>query len=46
MNMDADALSCIPRGEHDQHIEAYSVPALISQAAQGTAPIEAYSCNI
>ena len=33
MNVDADALSHIPKGEHDQHIEADLVHALISQAA-------------
>ena len=42
MNLDADALSHIPKGEHDQHIDAYSVHALISQAGQGTTLIEAY----
>ena len=30
MNVDADALSHIPKREHDQHIEAASVHALIS----------------
>ena len=33
-------------GEHDQHIEADTVSALISQVVQGTTLIEAYSCNI
>ena len=31
MNVDVDALSHIPREEHDQHIEANSVHALILQ---------------
>ena len=34
------------QGEHNQHIEADSVCALISQGAQGTTLIQAYSCNI
>ena len=38
-------LSCIMRGEHDQHIEADSVCVLISQVAQGTTLMEAHSCN-
>ena len=46
MNVDVDALSCIPKEEHDQHMEADSVCALISQAAQATTLMEAYSCNI
>ena len=46
MNVDADALSHILREEHNQHIEADSVHALISQVAQGTTLIEAYFCNI
>ena len=33
-------------GEHNQHIEADSIHALISQVLQGTTLIEAYSCNI
>ena len=37
INVDADALSHIPKGEHDQHIEADSVCALISQAVQSRA---------
>ena len=41
INVDVDALYHIPKGGHDQHIEADSVHALISQAVQGT-----YSCNI
>ena len=45
MNVDVDVLSCIPRG-HNQHIEADSVHTLISQAAQGTTLIEAFSCNV
>ena len=44
--MDADTLSHIPKGEYDQHIEADSVCALISQAVQGTTLMEAYSCNV
>ena len=32
--------------EHDQHIEADSVHALISQVAQGATMMEAYFCNI
>ena len=44
--MDADALSCITKGEHDEHIEANSVHALISQVVQGTTLMEAYSCHI
>ena len=44
--MDADVLSLILKGEHDQHIEADSVHAPISQVAQGTTLIGAYSCNI
>ena len=46
MNVDVDTLSHIWKGEHDQHIEADSVHALISQMTQGTTLIEAYSCNI
>ena len=45
-NVDANALSHILRGKHNHHIEAKSVLALISQVAQGTTLIEAYSCNI
>ena len=45
-NVDADALSHILRREHDQHIEANSVHALICQVAQGTSLMEAYTCNI
>ena len=44
--MDADALSHIPKGEYNQHIEADSVCALISQAVQSTTLMEAYSCNV
>ena len=33
-------------GEHNQHIEADLVCALISQVAQGTILIDVYSCNI
>ena len=33
-------------GEHDQHIDADSVCALISQVAQGTTLTGAYPCNI
>ena len=39
-NVDAGPLSHIPKGEHDQHIEADSVHALISQAVQGTTLME------
>ena len=46
INVDAYALSHIPREEHDQHIEADSVCAMISNVAQGTTFIEADSCNI
>ena len=46
MNVDADALSHIPREEHDQHIEADSVCTLISHVMEGTTLIQAYSCNI
>ena len=46
MNVDADALSHILRGKHNQHIEADSVHVLISQVAQGTTLTEAYSCNM
>ena len=46
VNVDADALSCIPKGEYDQSIEAESVCALISQAVQGAMLIEACSCNV
>ena len=46
MNVDADALSHIPMGDHNQHIDADSVHALISQAAQGTTLIGAYFCNM
>ena len=46
MNVDANALYYTPSEEHDQHIEADSVCALISHVAQGTTLIEAYSCNI
>ena len=46
MNVDADTPSHIPKGEHDQYMEANSVHALISQQAQGTTLMEAYSCTI
>ena len=46
MNVDVDVLTHILKGEHDQHIEAHSVHALISQVAQGTILMEAYSCKI
>ena len=46
MNVYAEALSQIPRGEHDQHIEADSDHALISQVAQGATLLEVYSCKI
>ena len=45
-NVDVDALSHILMEEHNQHIEADSVHALISQVAQGTTFTEAYSCII
>ena len=45
-NVDVDALSHNPVGEHDQHIEADSVHAQISEVALGTTLMEAYSCNI
>ena len=44
--VDVDALSHIPKGEHDQHIEVHLVHALISQVVQGTILMEAYSCNV
>ena len=34
------------KGEHDQHMEADSVFAPISQVVQGTTLMEACSCNI
>ena len=46
INVDADALSHIPKEEYHQHIEADSVCALISQAIQGTTLMKAYSCNV
>ena len=46
INVDADALFHILRGEHNQLIEADSVHALISQVAQSTTLIEAYTCNM
>ena len=46
VNVDADALSCILKGEYDQHIEADSVHALISKAVQGTTVMVVYSCNV
>ena len=46
MNVDADVLSHILKGEHNQHMEADSVHSLISQLTQGTTLMEAYSCNI
>ena len=46
INMDVYALSCIPKGEHDQHMEANLIHTLISQLAQGTTLMEAYSCII
>ena len=45
VNVNADALSHIPKGEYDQSIEAESVCALISQALQSAMLMEAYSCN-
>ena len=41
-----DALSHIPQKDHDWHIEADTVQALISNATQGTTLIEAYSWKI
>ena len=46
VNVDMNTLSCILKGRHDQYMEANLVHALISQAAQGTTLMEAYSCNI
>ena len=46
VNVDADALSSIPKGEYDQSIEAESVCALISQAVQSIMLIEAYFSNV
>ena len=46
INVDVDALSCIPKGEYDQCIEADVVHVLISQAVQGITLMEAYSCNV
>ena len=47
-NMNVDCGCSLPHseGEHNQHIEAGSVCALISLKAQGTTLIEAYSCTI
>ena len=46
INVNVDVLSNILRVELNHHIEAHSVYALISQVAQGSTLIEAYSCNI
>ena len=46
MNVDADALSHILRGEHNHLTKADSVCALISQVVQGTTLIDAYSCKM
>ena len=46
VNVDGDALSHIPREDHDQHIEADTVWALISNVTQGTTLIGTYSYNI
>ena len=46
INVDVDALSHIPKGEFDQHIEAGSVHALISKAVWGITLMEAYYCNV
>ena len=46
INVDTDALSHILKEEHNQHIEADSVCALILHVIQGTTLIEAYSYNI
>ena len=40
-NVDVDALSHIPKGEHDQHMEVNLVHAIISQVVQGTTLMEA-----
>ena len=45
-NVDVDTPFCNPREEHDQHIKADSVHAIISQEAQGTTLMEAYSYHI
>ena len=45
-NVDANVLSHIPWKDHDQHIEADIVQALISNITQGWTLKEAYSCNI
>ena len=44
--VDTDALSQIPLEDHDQHIEADIVQALISSGTQSNTLIEVYSCNI
>ena len=46
MNVNADAVSHIQWEDYDWHIEDDTVQTLISNATQGTALIEAYSCNI
>ena len=46
MNVDVEALSHIPREEHNQDIKTDSVCTLISHVTQGDTLIEAYSCNI
>ena len=45
MSVDIDAISYIPKEEHDQHMEADLLYALISQAAHDTSLMEAYSYN-
>ena len=45
-NVDADALSCIMWGDHDQHIKAEMVQAIISNAIQVSIIVEAYSSNV
>ena len=44
-NLDADAISCLLKKKHNQHIETDAVCALISHVVQGTTLIEAYFCN-
>ena len=46
VNVDADALSHIPKEEYDHSIEAESVCDLVSHTVQGTTLKEAYSCNV
>ena len=46
ITVDADALSCNPKIEYDQHIEADSLCVPIYQPVQGSTLMEAYSCNV